>query len=215
MRSLGEIKESVLNLLQKFPSAQGTFSDAKIYTLINEALDFVAVDLFAAGEGWLREIIYLDWPDGARVIEIPEQVAVIHAIRWLHQGVYYPLRFDPADSTPQYAKQSGLSSQLPQTYRIVQNKIYINQTPASGGSKQIELEYARYPDRLKSEADAVMKDFDNAMIYFVKYYVANTLLASIGKPALYADQQAFWYSKAQQIAYLRNNTKHFIGDFGS
>jgi hypothetical protein len=214
MKTLAEIKQSILRLVQKNASYQGFFTDDKMEDCINEAFDLISVDMFAAGEGWLREQRYLDWPLGSRVLEIPQDVAIINAVRWKNGDQYYPLKYDPADTSLQQAKASGTTAE-PTVFRIIQNKIYLNPEPSSSGTGQIELEFSRYPTRLVGEQQQVMADFDNACMHYLKYYVANTLIRGSGKPSPYDDNEKVWFAQMTKIIQLRNRTKTVVADFGS
>jgi hypothetical protein len=212
MKTYAEIKKSILLLVQKNPTYQGYFTDEKMNEAINEGFDYMSVDMFAAGEGWLREIRYLDWVADSRVLPIPEDVAIINAVRWKNGDVYYPLKWDSADTTLQSVKGEG--SGEPSSFRIVQNKIYLNPQPSSFGTAQIELEFSRYPKRLVSDQQTTMPDFDNAMIHWLKYYVADTLIAGSGKEVPYQRNEAMWYEQMRKIIELRNRTKQVVADFG-
>jgi hypothetical protein len=214
MKTLAEIKQAILRLVQKNASYQGYFTDEKIEDCINEAFDLISVDMFAAGEGWLREQRYLDWTANSRVLEIPPDVAIIHAVRWKNGNQYYPLKYDPADTTVQQAKGTGATAE-PLAFRIVQNKIYLNPEPSSSGTAQIELEFSRYPTRLVGEQQQIMSDFDTACVHYLKYYVANTIIRPTGKEPPFLANEQLWYAQMTKIIQLRNRTKQVVADFGS
>jgi hypothetical protein len=212
MRTLAEIKANILEKVNKSPNYQGYFTDAKIKAMVNEALDYVAVDMFEAGEGWLREIRYLDWQANTRVLEIPSDVAIINNIRWKVGDTYYPLKFDIAETSVQAVKGTG--NTVPTAYRIVQNKIYLNPEPSDSGTAQIEIEFSRYPDRLLSLQQKVMADFDNAMLHWISYYCVNTLISGAGGQPPYRQNEAQWYSQMTKVINLRNRVKKTVQDFG-
>jgi hypothetical protein len=212
MKTYGEIKRSVLQLAQKNPAYQGYFTDDKIQDAVNEGFDYIAVDMFQAGEGWLREQRYLDWTANTRVVEIPSDVAIINAIRWKNGDVYYPLKYDAADSTLQSVKGEGTGE--PQTFRIIQNKIFLNPEPSSFGTAKIELEFSRYPTRLVGELQTTMPDFDNAMMHWIKYYAANTLIGASGKTSPFRQNEVMWYEQMRKVVDLRNRVKRVVADFG-
>ena len=212
MRSLQEIKTNILEKVNKSPNYQGFFTDSKIISMINEGLDFVAVDMFEAGEGWLREIRYLTWAANRRVCELPIDVAIINNIRWKNGDTYYPLKFDPADTSVQSVKGTG--SAVPTSYRIVQNKIYLNPEPSENGTAQIEIEFSRYPERMSSMQQRVMSDFDNAMINWICYYATNTLIAAAGGQPPFKSNEKQWYDQMTKVINLRNRVKQVVQDFG-
>lgn len=212
MKTLAEIKKSILLLVQKNPGYQGYFTDEKMNEHINEALDYISVDMFQTGEGWLREIRYLDWVSGSRVIEIPQDVGIINNVRWKQGDVFYPLRYDPADFSAQAVKGTGTG--VPTVYRIVQNKLFMNPEPSDSGTAQLELEFSRYPMRLVSESQEVMPDFDNSMLNYLKYYVANTLLPPSAQNQKFKDNEEMWYKQMLKVVTLRNRVSKVIGDFG-
>lgn len=213
MRTLADIKKSILELVQKNPSYQGFFTDSKMEMMINEALDYISVNMFEAGEGWLREIRYLDWSPNSRVLQIPSDVAIINNVRWLVGDVYYVLKYDVADTSAQAQKGSGTG--IPTTYRIIQNKFFLNPEPSDSGTGQIELEFSRYPTILVSSQQTVQADFDRAMLHWLKYYVSNTLIASAGKETPFAKNEAQWYSQMEKVISLRNRVKKTVEDFGN
>lgn len=180
---------------------------------INEAFDFASVDMFQAGEGWLREIRYIDWPANSRTLPIPPDVAIINNIRWLNGDTYYPLKYDVADATIQTAV--GAAGAEPTAYRIVQNKIYLNPAPSSSGARKIELEFSRYPTRLLSGQQNIMPDFDNSVCHWLKYYVAMTLMPPGSSNPKYKENEAIWFGQMQKIISLRNRVKKVIQDFGT
>jgi hypothetical protein len=212
MRTLADIKESVLELVQKNPSYQGFFTDKKMGNMINEALDYISVNMFEAGEGWLREIRYLDWTANSRVLQIPSDVAIINNVRWKTGNTYNVLKYDIADTSAQQEKGTGTG--IPTVYRIIQGKFYVNPEPADGGTAQVELEFSRYPTLLVSSQQTVQSDFDRAMLHWLKYYVANTLISSAGKEAPFAKNEAQWYSQMEKVIILRNRVKKVVEDFG-
>ena len=212
MKTMAEIKKSILLLVQKNPGYQGYFTDEKMTEHINEALDYIAVDMFQVGEGWLREIRYLDWVAGSRTILIPQDVAIINNVRWKQGDVFYPLMYDPADYTSQAVK--GNATGVPTVYRIIQNKLFMNPEPSDFGSAQVELEFSRYPARLVSDFQETMPDFDNSMLHYLKYFVANTLLPPTAQNTKFTDNEKIWYTQMSKIVTMRNRVKKVIGDFG-
>lgn len=212
MRTLAEIKANILEKVGKSPNYQGYFTESKIKQMVNEALDFVAVDMFEAGEGWLREIRYLPWAANTRVLELPADVAIINNIRWKVQDTYYPLKYDVAETSVQAVKGTGTA--VPTTYRIIQNKIFLNPEPSDSGDAQIELEFSRYPDRLLSMQQRVMADFDNSMMHWMSYYCVNTLISGAGGNAPYKQNEAQWYAQMTKVINLRNKVKQTVQDFG-
>jgi hypothetical protein len=212
MKTLAEIKAQVLEKVQKSPNYQGFFTDSKILNTVNEALDFISVDMFEAGEGWLREIRYLTWQPNSRVLEIPSDVAIINNIRWKVLDTYYPLKYDTAETSLQAVKGTG--SGVPTVYRIVQNKIYLNPEPSDSGVGQIEIEFSRYPDRLVAMQQRVMADFDNAMMNWLVYYVTNTLVVAAGGTTPFKNREEQWYTQMTKVINLRNRVKKVVEDFG-
>jgi hypothetical protein len=212
MKTLAEIRGNILEKVQKSPNYQGFFTDSKILNIVNEGMDFIAVDMFEAGEGWLRDIRYLTWAPNSRVLEIPSDVAIINNIRWKVADGYYPLKYDTAETSTQAVKGTGTG--IPTVYRIVQNKIFLNPEPSDSGAGQIELEFSRYPDRMMSMQQKVMADFDNAMMNWLCYYATNTLIAAAGGASPFKDREEQWYTQMTKIINLRNRVKKTVADFG-
>jgi hypothetical protein len=211
--SYAEIKENILELVQKNPTYQGYFTDRKILNTVNEGMDYIAVEMFMTGEGWLREIRYLEWIAGSRVVPIPPDVAIINSVRWLQGDQYYPLKYDTADTTVQQKKDVGIVGD-PISFRIVQNKIYLNPQPSTFGPVQLELEFSRYPTMIVSAQQNIQDDFDRIMCHWLKYYVANTLISASGKTSPFTRNEGQFYEQMVKVITSRNRVKTVIGDFG-
>ena len=89
--SRGEIKGRILALVNKSPGYQGFFSDEKMDMFIQERLDYIASRMMFESGGWVRDLRYLDTTDNMVSIQIPQDIAVIHHVRFQISTFYQPL----------------------------------------------------------------------------------------------------------------------------
>ena len=94
MISRGELKARVLRFLNKTDRVRGFYSDGKLDDAIQEALDYVAVEMFQAGEGWLTKPFYFDTVAGQVSVTLPANIALIREVRYKVGDTYYPMLFD-------------------------------------------------------------------------------------------------------------------------
>ncbi len=194
----------------KYP---GFYDQPKVDDAIQEAMDFVAVEMFLADEGWAHKIIYLDTNPGQTSIDLPISASMITEVRYLFANVYTPMSYDQDYGNDQYSTESGVR-QWNYKYRVVENALYFNPPMAEGGEKYIQLEYMAYPKRLQENADFMESQFDNCMIHFIKYRAASILAASIEKSDVpWAGLEQSWYQKMLAIVIQRNQQSVPIKDF--
>jgi hypothetical protein len=209
----GEIKGKVLRLLMKTAGYTGAYQEETIDDAIQEAFDFLATDMFEAGEGWLTKLKYIDTQAGQLIVPIPDGVACIQQVRYLFGPNYIPLDYNDASKEAQYSDDSG-ARQWASQYRIIDNSFYFNPPLAEGGTAYLQLECMEYPKRLQDDRDFVESQFDFAMQHFVKYRAATILSAGIEKFATaWAGMERDWYLKCKEIIVRRNRQAVPVRDF--
>ncbi len=209
----GEIKGKVLRLLMKTANYTGAYEDDTINDAIQEAVDFVATDMFDANEGWLTKVRYIDTTAGQVTIPIPEGVAMIQQVRYLFGPNYIPMDYNDASKEAQYADDSG-ARQWASQYRIIDNALYFNPPLAEGGERYLMLECMEYPKRLQQDTDFLESQFDNCMQHFIKYRSATILGAGVEKFAMpWAGLEKDWYMKTKEIIVKRNRQSVPVRDF--
>ena len=212
--TLAEMKGQVYRLLMKTAAYPGFYQPETVQDAIQEAMDFVAADMFIANEGWQTKIKYITTEAGQLCVPIPEGCAMIQQVRYKFATYYQPMVYDDGSNATQYSNDSGVR-QWAYQYRIVDNDLYFNPPMAEGGTDYIQLEYMGYPKRLQSDNDFMESHFDFSMQHFIKYKAASILAASLEKPVIpWAVQEAQWYDKMLAIVVKRNLQATQIKEFG-
>lgn len=211
--SRGEIKGQVLRLLMKTANKPGFYTPETTDEAIQEAMDFVATNMFIAGEGWQTKIQHFTTEAGQVKVDLPEGFAMIKEVRYLYADLYVPMVYDDANKQLQYANSSGVR-QWAYAYRIVDNAIYFNPPMADGGTNYLQVEYMGYPKYLQSDTDYLDKHFDRAMCHYIKYKAASILASSIEKFVVpWAAHERDWFKQMQDIIVKRNMQATAIQEF--
>lgn len=211
--SLGEVKGKVLRLLMKTPAKPGFYTPERVNDAIEEAIDFVAVEMFLADEGWATKIDYFTTEGGQLSIDMPDGMAMIKDVRYKYGDIYLPMIYDTANQAAQYAPDSG-ARQWAYTYRIVDNAFYFNPPLADGGVDYLQVEWMAYPKRLSNDTDFLESQFDKCMLHFIKYRAASMLAASLEKFVVpWSSQEQSWFAKMQAVVVQRNLQSLPIKDF--
>jgi hypothetical protein len=204
MITRGELKGQVLRFLNKTSQYRGFYDDDKINDAIQEALDFIAVEMFQANEGWQLKLAEFDTTAGQVTFEIPFSASMIKEVRYLYGNFYGVMAYDDANSRSQVSIGSG-ERQFVSSYRIVDNRMYFNPPLGEGGPKYLQIEYMTYPKTLMSDTDYLESHFDPCMTNFLKYRTATILSASLEKPIVpWAGIESSWYSKLVTVVNRRN-----------
>lgn len=215
MLTRGELKGQVLRLLNKTSSFTGFYTDAKVNDAIQEAYDFVAVEMFQANEGWLTQIQYFDTAPGQVTVPIPGSISMIREVRYKHGDVWVPMVYDDGTDQASYGDLGDRSTQYPIIYRIVDNKFYFDPHLAEGGSRYLQVESTNYPAWLLNDMDQIEPQFGRACMHFMKYKVASVLAASLEKPFIpWAQQESQWFQKMLITVNKRINKPIRIREFG-
>lgn len=211
--TLGELRGEVLRLLYKSAKFTGAYDDQTINDAITEAMDFIAVEMFQADEGWAKKILYLDTQAGQISIDLPVSAAMISQVRYRFGTTYVEMMYDQAWQADQFATDSGVR-QWSSTYQVIENALYFNPALAEGGTSYLQLTYQAWPKRLRSDTDYLESQYDNSMRHFIKYRAASILSAGIEKLTVpWAGLEASWYEKMRMVVTTRNQQSQPIREF--
>lgn len=207
------IKFEIYQRLNKSPTTPGFFTSDKVNSAIQEAIDLVAAEMFEADEGFLKKMDFLDVTANATTISVPPHMAIIEEVRYLVGNIYVPLDYDAQWKVPQWSVTSG-ATQLPATYRIVDNRFTFNPALGVGGSQYLQVEYQAYPSILRSDTQKIDPQFDRAMLYYVIYRSCSILASAMGKKNKDWDyEEALWRQKMLNIVNKRNAQSTPIREF--
>lgn len=214
--SKGELSGKILRLLHKTASNPGFYTADKIGDAIEEAVDYVAMQMFDADEGWQTKLWYPSGlQDGQITVDLSEDVAMIKAVRFKVGDIYVPMVYDPGNdsasaSTTTAARQSG------NVYKIIDNALYFNPPLSLDASvvKPIEVEHLAFPQRMVDDQDFLEAHFNKAMQHFIKYKAASILSSSIEKFSRpWAAEEAQWFHEMQKMVVKRNQQSVAIRSF--
>lgn len=180
---------------------------------LQEALDYVGVKMMLADNGFLKKLDYLDVQANQITIPIPPHMDMIEEVRYLVDNVYIPLAYDSQWKVPQWSVTSGATN-LPASYRIVDNRFYFNPPLGVGGTDFLQVEYQSYPSIMRNDNQQIDPQFDRAMTYYLVYRACSILASAMGstvKP--WETEEAVWLNAMQQIVQNRNKQPHPINDF--
>lgn len=211
--TLGELKGKVLRLLNKTASNPGFYTDAKISDAIEEAMDYVAVEMFLADEGWQKKQWPLDTESGQISLDLPEDLAMIDWVGYKIGDTYVEMIYDQGNkggqlTTDTAARQDGY------VYGILDNALYFNPPLAEGNTAGILIRGQAFPQRLLDDQDFIEAHFNKAMQHFIKYKTASILASSVEKSSRpWAPEEAQWYGQMQAMIVQRNKQSQPIRDF--
>lgn len=212
----GDIKTKILTLVNKNSGYQGFMTDEKINDAIEDCLDYIAMHMFEAGEGWFNRFESVTVPAGTFYVDLPTGCAIVNAVRYLIGSTYVDLKYDDRSKQP-VVKDTGQLTQYPTTYSLVNgNQIFLNPAPSITGTDQMQIEYTKYPDRLTSDLQTIDTQFSLGLLQFVKWRAASILMTSVGKPVSdWRDYEAQWFDRMKAEVSKRNRQSYFIKDFDS
>lgn len=177
--SRGELKGRVLRFLNKTANVRGFYSDDKLNDAIQEAMDFIAVEMFVAGEGWLTKMHYFDTTANFSSLTLPANIALIREVRYKVGDVYYVVHYDDQDNQPSTIGSD--ENQRAWRYRLLGRDIVFDPQLSEGGPRYLQIEAVHYPGLIASDSDLIEPQFDAAMVHFMKYAVASILAGSLEK----------------------------------
>lgn len=201
--SKGELKGKVWRFLNKTPDQPGYYTSEKMNDAITEALNYIAVEMFLAGEGWLQKYIFLDTVAGQTSVDIPGNVALIREVRYQIAGVYCPIPYDDQDGGFSYIG-TGVQQAFGYKWRMLGRQIVFDPPVSEGGERFLQIEADYYPTVLVDDNEIVDQQFDAACQEFLKYKIASIMAASIEKEFIsWSDLEAKWEAKMQAVVTRR------------
>jgi hypothetical protein len=208
-----QLAYQVYQRLNKSSATPGFYTEEKVNGALQEAMDYVGVKMMLADNGFLKKIQYLDVEANQITLPIPPHMDLIEEVRYLVGNVYIPLAYDSQWKVPQWSVDSGATN-LPASYRIVDNKFYFNPPLGTGGTGYIQVEYQHYPMIMRNDTQQIDPQFDRAMIYYLTYRACSILASAMGstvKP--WSVEEDLWLNAMQQIVQNRNRQPKPITDF--
>jgi len=199
----GKIKYEVLTRVNKTAASPGFYTDEKLNSAIQEALDFVGTEMFLADEGWMHKIDYITTVANQVTVPLRAHWAMIAEVRYLTGTVYMPLTYDQQWGESTWAPVSGVTS-YPYRYRLVDNMIYFDPPIGIAGTNFLQVEYFAYPKILTKDTDFVDSQFDRSMYWFIVYDVCNTVSGQFSQTTDDWDRKEnVWYSAMKNIISMR------------
>ncbi len=138
---------------------------------------------------------------------------MIEEVRYLVGSVYIPLAYDSQWKVPQWSVTSGATN-LPASYRIVDNQFYFNPPLGVGGTAYLQVEYQRYPSIMRNDSQQIDPQFDRAMVYYLTYRACSILASAMGQTSKpWEVEEKLWLDAMMQIVQNRNRQPQPIKDF--
>jgi hypothetical protein len=207
-----ELEGEILELLNRDTTYTGYFTPAKVQGAIKDCLDYVAVHMMMAGEGWLQQVVFLDTTAGTNSTELPPQIGMIHKIAYLNGTDYMPLRFDDGAFDADLSADSGEA--FPVSYKLMSNKITFPSLLSEGGTRYLRIECSMYPRVLLADGDMVDPQFDNTARNYIKWRAASQLITQVGKRVSdWKEYEREWYDALEKILNNRSRVPQFVRDF--
>lgn len=207
------VKFEIYTRLNKTPTTRGFYSDEKANSAVQESLDFLSTEMMLADEGFAKKLDHFDTTANMVSFELPPNMAMICAVRFLVGNVYAPLCYDSEFDNSQWSSVSGII-QFPSRYRLVDNRLYFNPAIGVGGTSYLQIEYMTYMKIMRQDSDKFEQEVDRAMIWFIVYNSMSIMASTMGqfsKP--WADSASMWYQKALLIINKRVQQFTAIQDF--
>lgn len=216
MISRGQLKGKIWRYLGKTATQPGYYTSEKVDEAIEEALNYIAVEMFQAGEGWLTSYEYYDTVAGQAALPLSGVTGLIRQVRYFNQtGTYSPLTYwDNSDGPSAPTTANGGVTQWASTYRLLGNQLVFDPPLGQGGTAYLQLEIVSYPKRLNSDAQIIDPQFDNCALEFLKYKCCSILAGSIEKTIItWADLEMKWEQKLLMVLNRRTLSAVRIKDF--
>lgn len=209
--SRGQLKGTVLRFLNKTDRVRGFYSDGKLDDAIQEALDFIAVEMFVAGEGWLTKPLFFDTIAGQVALTLPANVALVREVRYKVGDTYYPMVYDDQEGQ---TTSSTSETQRAGRYRLLGRDIVFDPSLAEGGSRYLQVECVMYPADMTNDQDVIDPQFDRAMLHYLKYKICSILAGSLEKDVrTWGQEESEWFEKMQTVVNRRNLKSTPIREF--
>lgn len=213
MLSRGELRGRVLRFLNKTPDLPGYYDEPKVNDAIQEALNYAAVEMFLAGEGWLTSYQYFDTQSGQTSVILPGNIALVREVRYRISDVYYSLPYDDQEGGFSYIG-TGVQQAFGYKYRLLGRQIVFDPPLSEGGERYLQIECVSYPSVILDDNELVDPQFDAATCEWMKYKVCSILAGSIEKEFIaWADQEAKWEEKMKAVLTRRIMSSTPIREF--
>lgn len=212
MITRSQIKYEIWTRLNKTAATKGFYADAKVNSVVQESIDFVATEMFLADEGWNHKMVLMDTVTNQVAVPVPPDMAMIAEVRYLVGSCYIPLQYDQQFGEAQWGSTAGVV-QFPSKWRLVDNNIYFNPALSIGGKGYLQVEYNSYPRRLQKDSDFLESQFDRSMFWWIVYHSCVVLTASVKMSTDWPAQESLWYNKMVAIIGMRNRQVIPIRDF--
>ena len=193
-----ELQTSIYEILSKEPTAYGLLTPTKVNNMIQDCMDFIASKMMKTNAAWLIQIAYANITANTATVNLPTGLTVINFVKKLsgsNSTTYEPLPFfeNNSGSTDTTAVSSAAGGA--QFYRLVNNQIYLEPTPAETLTNGLMIEYVKFPTLLAADGTAIDGDFDNrCFTNYMKWRAASQLyaLASESQPP-WKQYEMEWY----------------------
>lgn len=213
MLSRGELRGRVLRFLNKTPDLPGYYTEAKVNDAIQQALNYITVTMFMAGEGWQTSYKYFDTQAGQTSITLPGDVALIREVRYRVADVYAPMGYNDLEGGFSYIG-TGVQQAFSYWYRLLGRQVVFDPPLSEGGDKYLQLEVVSYPSNILDDNQIIDPQFDAACCEFLLYKVASILSASIEKEFIpWAKLEAEWEQKMTDVITRRTLSSTPIREF--
>jgi hypothetical protein len=207
------LKFEIYQRLNKSPATPGFYTAPKVNSAIQEAIDLIATEMFENDEGFLKKIDYVDIEANAATVPIPPHMCMIEEVRYLVGNVYVPLAYDSQWSVPQWSITSG-ATQLPGTYKIIDNKFFFSPALGVGGDKYLQVEFQSYPSIIRSDSQKIDPQFDRCMLWYAIYRTCSILASAMGTTVKsWEKEEGLWRQKMINLVAKRTSGTTTIGEF--
>ncbi len=211
--TLTQMSDLILDQLNKSSSYPGFYTPTKVTNAINEALAFIAVNMFVAGDGWLTGYSYLTTVTGDTTAAIPVTVALIREIRYKVGDIYLPMTYDDQSGDASYVG-SGVQQSRGYRYRLMGNSIVFDPPLGEGGTNSLQIEGVSYPTALSSGSDPINQQFDTACMMYCKYKACSIMAGGLEKEArTWSQEEDQWYDLMMTIVTRRNLKSTTLREF--
>ncbi len=214
MQSRGELAGKVLRYLNKTANLPGYYTPEKMNDAIQEALNYVAAEMFEAGEGWLTKYLFLDTVGGQTSVDLPGNVALIRDIRYRISDAYYPMTYDDQAGGWSYIGTGVNQAIGTYRFRLLGRQIVFDPPISDGGERYLQIECVYYPSVLVDDNELIDPQFDASCCEFLKYKVCSILAGSIEKEVVsWAGEEAKWEKKMKMVLTRRIMSSTPIAEF--
>lgn len=212
-----ELKTNIYLLVNKTSTNPGIYTDAKVNAAINEAMDFVAEEMFDAGEGWQAAILTANTTDGMTTLSLTTldaDIAMIREVRMLVGDIYLPMKHDEAYGAAQVKTDTSPARQTAGTYRLVDNSIIFNPPLSDALTNGLQIEVVKWPTYPLLDATSLPASFQRATWHYMKYKAASIMAGSLEKPTRpWQQEELEWFNKMKRVLVKRNQQSTPIGNF--